>query len=545
MVTIAKKGGFIKDKEELKPGLILFRRADVQHGNWYCRVKVPGADRYKTFSLKTDDIGAARSKAWRHDANVEYSLERDIPLFNRSFAKVAQEFLLEQQQRVERGEVSAQRPKKLRAVIEGALNDYTGSTQVHLIGDDTWKGYPAWRRTNGEGRAARNGVRPISEALATKLVDQELMAREKAREARGLRARVLPGAVNRRGVTAGKEAVEARAQAIKERIEGTRRISDSTIRFEMSIFASVMNFAMKKRYAPVSQRYEARPKLKVMRRDEFTLEEYNALHPYSRNYWVKGKTKEDGKAKEPGRALSPVSKWYRAVTHNFVLVMCNTGMRPSEAKNLRWKDVTTAKDRDGNEVIVLFVQGKGKSRNLVAVPSVKKYLDRVRHLTKEQNRKRLERGGMKNVPDHVAEPKPLDPVFTTIDGTPAASLYKHLIDDLLTKAGLRVGPGGTIRSTYSFRHTYATMRLSEGVDVYLLAEQMGTSVKMIEDHYGHVDTIRHADRLLQGAGGWKGRKPDDEEEKINTDAKAAKAAATRDKEKRPATPRRGRRSRAG
>ncbi|WP_438590801.1 hypothetical protein, partial [Klebsiella michiganensis] len=86
--------------------------------------------------------------------------------------------------------------------------------------------------------------------------------------------------------------------------------------------------------------------------------------------------------------------------------------------------------------------------------------------------------------DPVYDPKPTDTVFTTIDGTPAKTLYGTLVEDMLTDAGLRVGPCGTIRSTYSFRHTYATYRLSEGVDVYLLAEQMGTSVKMIEDHYG-------------------------------------------------------------
>jgi integrase len=36
------------------------------------------------------------------------------------------------------------------------------------------------------------------------------------------------------------------------------------------------------------------------------------------------------------------------------------------------------------------------------------------------------------------------------------------------------------------------------VDVYFLAEQMGKSVKMIEEHYGHVNTVKHADLLLQG-----------------------------------------------
>ena len=32
---------------------------------------------------------------------------------------------------------------------------------------------------------------------------------------------------------------------------------------------------------------------------------------------------------------------------------------------------------------------------------------------------------------------------------------------------------------------------------------MGTSVKMIENHYGHVNTIKHADRVLMGIGGWE------------------------------------------
>jgi site-specific recombinase XerD len=38
---------------------------------------------------------------------------------------------------------------------------------------------------------------------------------------------------------------------------------------------------------------------------------------------------------------------------------------------------------------------------------------------------------------------------------------------------------------YSCRHFYATKRIEEGVDVYLLADQLGTSIGMIESHYGH------------------------------------------------------------
>ena len=61
------------------------------------------------------------------------------------------------------------------------------------------------------------------------------------------------------------------------------------------------------------------------------------------------------------------------------------------------------------------------------------------------------------------------------------------------------------------------------MDVDFLAEQMGTLVKMIEDHYGHVNTIKHADRVLQGMGGWEPVVLDIGE----TDTKASRSAAAR------------------
>ncbi|MDR3747957.1 MAG: site-specific integrase, partial [Acidobacteriota bacterium] len=207
----------------------------------------------------------------------------------------------------------------------------------------------------------------------------------------------------------------------------------------------------------------------------------------------------------------PSSVWSRTVTYNMILIACNTGMRPSEMRNLRWRDIMPAKDREGREIVVLFVQGKGKSRKLVAPKSVGDYLERIRSISKA------------TAPD--------DKVFTTTTGESAKSLYSALITDLLDKANLREGTQGVPRSTYCFRHTYATLRLQEGVDVYFLAEQMGTSVHMIESHYGHVNTIKHADRVLQGMAGWELPQADD------TRVNSSKAAETRDKDKRGQRPR--------
>jgi integrase len=426
---------FVTDKEELKPGLIIFRRADVQHRNWYCRIKLPKADRYKTVSLKTASASDAREIAFDKYSELRYAIKMGVPIFNRAFSEVAKEYIAEQARRAARGEISLERVKKIQSVVNAQLNPYVGSTQVHLVGQESWDSYPAWRRETGIGRF-RNKI-----------------------------------------------------------------VSDSTIRYEMSIFGATMNFAARKKYISAADKFAGRPKLKTMRRDEFNLEEYRKLHTVGRA-WI-------------GKATKPSSIWYRTMAYNFVLIMCNTGMRPSEAKNLRWRDIMPAKDRDGREIVVVFVQGKGKSRKLVAPQSVGDYLERIRSTAKAT--------------------KPDDSVFTTSTGESAKTLYKNMIDDLLTQASLRDGSNGVPRSTYCFRHTYATFRLSEGVDVYFLAEQMGTSVKMIEDHYGHVNTVKHADRVLMGMGGWEPVALDDSE--ANSKGAASVAAKTRLGNKSPTRPR--------
>ena len=45
---------------------------------------------------------------------------------------------------------------------------------------------------------------------------------------------------------------------------------------------------------------------------------------------------------------------------------------------------------------------------------------------------------------------------------------------------------GKSRTLYFLRHMYAASILSEEVSPFLLARQMGTSVEMLEQHYGQV-----------------------------------------------------------
>ena len=55
-----------------------------------------------------------------------------------------------------------------------------------------------------------------------------------------------------------------------------------------------------------------------------------------------------------------------------------------------------------------------------------------------------------------------------------------------------------LRDLYDLRHSYATFALRAGVPVFAVSRFMGTSIAMIDLHYGHlaVDSFEHAVSLL-------------------------------------------------
>ena len=143
---------FMRDKQEIKPGLIIFRRADVQHDEWYCRIRVPKVDRYKTLSLKTTNVDKAKTEAGEKEFELRLKLKNDMPVFDKPFSEVSKEYLDLQGQRQRAGEITKQRLATITSYVF-TLNEYCGSDQISHVGDVRWNGYPLWRRSNGSGRA--------------------------------------------------------------------------------------------------------------------------------------------------------------------------------------------------------------------------------------------------------------------------------------------------------------------------------------------------------------------------------------------------------
>lgn len=73
--------------------------------------------------------------------------------------------------------------------------------------------------------------------------------------------------------------------------------------------------------------------------------------------------------------------------------------------------------------------------------------------------------------------------------------FNGIFAKLMRESGLLRDAGGSRRTLYSLRHTYVTLELLAGTDIHTLAKQMGTSVRMLEQHYSKLTTTLAAERL--------------------------------------------------
>jgi hypothetical protein len=75
--------------------------------------------------------------------------------------------------------------------------------------------------------------------------------------------------------------------------------------------------------------------------------------------------------------------------------------------------------------------------------------------------------------------------------------FNDKFTELLKFAKLTEDRAGQSRTLYSLRHTYATQALLGGTDIHTLAKQMGTSVRMLEQHYSKLSETMAAKKLAR------------------------------------------------
>jgi integrase len=174
----------------------------------------------------------------------------------------------------------------------------------------------------------------------------------------------------------------------------------------------------------------------------------------------------------------------RALLRDYILVLSNTGIRHgTEAQGLKWRDIEWI-TKDGERYLQFTVKGKTGKRQPIARHNTEDYLRRL-----QERRPHI----AKLTFDALLKKKLNEKVFVLEDGSETKSLA-GTFRTLMRDSGLDKDRDiKSKRSLYSLRHTYAHFSiLNETMDVYTLAKQMGTSVKMIELHYGHLQPAQKA-----------------------------------------------------
>lgn len=231
----------------------------------------------------------------------------------------------------------------------------------------------------------------------------------------------------------------------------------TTIMRERVFLRQVLTYARSRGYIlTVPDTNPARIKSKVVRRPTWNAEEWKQLYTAARS-WVK---EAEG------------MPWWRDrfILQNYLLFMGSSGLRVGEARVLKWKDIRTTKDGH----TILTVKGKTGSREVVIQKGADRYLKRINSINKAGH----------------------ELVFCHEDGKKIGTLNNSL-KALMKYAGVPIVKDGMARTCYSMRHFYITTRLQNGVDVFLLAKNAGTSVQMITQFYSHIIHTELADRLTK------------------------------------------------
>ncbi len=201
------------------------------------------------------------------------------------------------------------------------------------------------------------------------------------------------------------------------------------------------------------------PSLDKKRRPTFTLQEWRILTRQMRSW-----------ASQTSRSTTGHVSRSRFYLQQYVLISANCGARIGELRLLRWNDLSTTTLDDGSKRLVANVNGKTGERQVVFNEGADEYIKRLYDRRKRELNDDPEYDGF---------------VFCKKDGTPVGS-YKKGFASVLQFCDLEFNSKGERRTIYSLRHFYATQRLSEEVSPFLLANNMGTSVEMLERHYGQV-----------------------------------------------------------
>lgn len=417
--------------------LQIYNRSDTNALWWHVRIRNPNGLGYLTKSLKTTDQATAISKAERWYDDLQHKIDHGLILKSRTGSQICDIYLKELDEDVQRGDRPARHLKDYGTLVEKYVRPYFGKRKMETIRQKDVDEFIRWRQTyyiSGPG------------AQLTTISYQR-------RQGGGMKKIVRPAPKPART----SESALGTLRAVLNGVIATAVRHDAMLEAN----APTINIAKRKTGAKGTTR-----------RPAFDKGDYDRLVTYMRQWKNQGRNQDENER--------------RALLRDYVLVLINSGLRPgTETDGLLWQHISSFKGTDHKQYLKISVgQGKTGAREVVPMERTKSYLDRIKQ-------RQIAATG------HV--PPPSQHVFSTPDGLPVRhDSLRQLFCRLLGDMGMETDSSGNRYTLYSCRHTYATFRLMNGeVEIKTLAQNMGTSVLMIDQHYGQVKTQMAAKMLTR------------------------------------------------
>jgi integrase len=175
---------------------------------------------------------------------------------------------------------------------------------------------------------------------------------------------------------------------------------------------------------------------------------------------------------------------FKRLLRAYIALAATTGIRPGmELKRIKLGHIAF-KTQKGTPVIIIWIEkNQGKHKRSRPVVVYEGDVVPIRWLLSDLIAYRRSQ----EATDH-------DALFAWPDGS--FPTYPPGVRTVLTEASVLRDPmTGKERSAYSFRHYFATLLIEQGHSVAQVADWLGTSSQMIEQHYNRFLTERHAHKV--------------------------------------------------
>jgi integrase len=420
------------------PRVSVFRRG----GGFYARFRIQNktisdGKLYITETLKTSDEDEASQKAFERLLEIKLAEKRGSSLNKHTVAEAIDDFIAEYEDRLAKGLSGHTRHmlRLYRKTICRYWKEYVGKKSIANISLADMESYENWRANYWQN-----------------WIDAQ---KNRKRGSAPIRLR-----------SDGSVRLPSNAKL---------RASNRTVGWEINSFKSFLGWAKRKGIYSGDAVLFVFKNGKSSRRSAFTPQEYNRITSVMRRKsWL-----EVGKHQNDPRLAR-----YRKMLRAYVLFLANTGVRVGEARNLRWQDITYAKNKDGEETCKVWVaQSHSKVQKRREVAGMAKAADVIRELE----------AGRKLKKDFC---QPNDVIWCDESGRVIGD-FREGFNNLLRIARAEIDADRKKHTLYCLRHFYITERLREGIPIYEIASNCGTSVSMIEKYYSDARPTDFMDRLTK------------------------------------------------